>query len=197
VVEASKQHLMHPFDRCQHVRLAHAPPEKAPVTPHLAAKSSARMSADPQYYHKEILRKAGFVLDLEAASSFASKLDVMYSWGRPGYDMTQFVHRTGTVLAQICSKDSGTDFLVLKNRLATNKSTTGGKHVEHKSAIEVIDGFRKFCSDEKALKALYVETHQPKGPLPSPFTSAIQAWRDADVPPIQLPPHLLHRVVQQ
>lgn len=195
VVEASRQHLMHPFDRPQQIYLSCPPPDKAPITPHLSARSPSRNLEDPIYYYKEVLRKSGFVLDLEAASSFSSKLDVTYSWGRPDYEMTQFVHRSGTVLAQICHKESDADFLLLPNRLVAAKSSTTAKQVDTTSAGEVIDEFKTFCKDEKALKALYAESHKARGPLQSPFSSAVHAMYDSDVPPMQLPPHLLHRVL--
>jgi hypothetical protein len=168
------------------------------VTPYLSAHSpisrNSRNTEDPAHYHKALLRKAGFVLDLESASSFSSKLDITYSWGRPDYEMTQFIHKSGLALAQI-SNDPEYDFLVLPNRLAVLRSSLAGKQAENVSADDVIKAFKLFCRDEKGLKVVYDEARKPKAPAPSPFASAaLSANSDVDVPPMQLPPHVLHRI---
>lgn len=171
------------------------PPDRAPATPYLTAHSPASRSIeDPAHYHKALLRKAGFVLDLESASSFSAKLDITYSWSRPDYEMTQFIHKSGFVLAQI-SNDPKYDFLILPNRLAVLRSGSVSKQSGNISAEEVIKSFKLFCKDEKGLKAVYDEARKPKAPAPSPFSSAaLAAVSDVDVPPISLPPHVLHRV---
>lgn len=195
IAEASKQYISHPFDKPQHVRLVARPPDRAPVTPYLTAHSPvSRNIEDPAHYHKALLRKAGFILDLESASSFSSKLDITYSWGKPDYEMTQFIHKSGLVLAQI-SNAFEHDFLILPNRLAALRSSSAGKQSENVSAEDVIKAFKLFCKDEKGLKMVYEEALKPKAPAPSPFTSAaLSANSDVDVPPMQLPPHVLHRV---
>jgi hypothetical protein len=72
------------------------------------------------FYQKEILKKFNFVLDMEAAKNFsAPNVDATYSWGKPDYKYTQFIHRSGILLAQIT--DEG-DFLLLANRLYNNRS---------------------------------------------------------------------------
>jgi len=197
IAEASKQYIAHPFDKPQHVRLISRPPERAPVTPYLSAHSPiSRNIEDPAHYHKALLRKAGFVLDLESASSFSSKLDITYSWGRPDYEMTQFIHKSGLALAQI-SDDPDYDFLILPNRLAVLRSSLAGKQADNVSADDVIKAFKLFCRDEKGIKTVYDEARKPKAPAASPFTSAAlfsSAGNDVDVPPMQLPPHVLHRI---
>lgn len=195
IAEASKQYLTHPFDKPQHVQLAIRPPDRAPATPYLSALSPiSRSFEDPAHYHKALLRKAGFVLDLESASSFSSKLDITYSWGRPDYEMTQFIHKSGLVLAQI-SADPKYDFLVLPNRLGVLRSSSAGKQSGSVFADDVVKTFKLFCKDEKGLKSIYDEARKPKAPAPSPFTSAaLAANSDVDVPPMSLPPHVLHRV---
>lgn len=195
IAEASRQYLTHPLDKPQLVQLVLRPPDRAPTTPYLSAHSPAsRNVEDPAHYYKALLRKAGFILDLEAASCFSSKLDITYSWGRPDYEMTQFVHKSGLVLAQI-STDPKYDFLVLPNRLAVLRSSLAGKQSGNVTADDVIKSFRLFCKDEKGIKAIYDEARRPKAPAPSPFSSAaLAANSDVDVPPMQLPPHVLHRV---
>ncbi|KAJ5375231.1 Winged helix-turn-helix transcription repressor DNA-binding [Penicillium concentricum] len=75
---------------------------------------------DRLYYQKAILRKFDFVLDFEACSAFPADVEVSYSWGKPDYLYPQFIHRTGSILAQIT--DEG-DFLLLANRLVSTRST--------------------------------------------------------------------------
>lgn len=195
IAEASKQYLSHPFDKPQHIRLSARPPERAPVTPYLTPHSpKSRNTEDPAHYHKALLRKAGFVLDLESASSFSAKLDITYSWGRPDYEMTQFVHKSGLALVQI-SNDPEYDFLILPNRLAVLRASLAGKQSENVCADGVIKGFKLFCKDEKGLKGVYDEARKPKAPAPSPFANAsLSVHSDVDIPPMQLPPHVLHRV---
>jgi DEP domain-containing protein 5 len=78
-------------------------------------------SADKLIYHKEILKKFNFVLDLEAASEFPPDVDVTYTWGKLGYRYPQFVHRSGVIIAQIT--DDGELFL-LANRLYNTRSAS-------------------------------------------------------------------------
>lgn len=67
------------------------------------------------------MKKFDFVLDFEAASDFPADVDVSYSWGKPDYKYPQYIHRSGTLLAQIT--DEG-NFLLLANRLYNSRSTT-------------------------------------------------------------------------
>lgn len=195
--EASKFRERHPFDQPQPVKLAVQPPSdrllSTPViVPHL---SSSRVVEDRSAYHKAILRKNGFALDYEAASAFTSEVHVTYSWGLPSYTYTQFVHQSGLVLAQITDDENG-DFLLLPNRLATNRMTGATWQNEMETVEGVTKRFRAFCGDEEALRQLYAQAetnNRPRGLTPSPFSSpALGA--DLDVPPISLPPHLSLRI---
>jgi hypothetical protein len=71
--------------------------------------------------HKAILKRLNFVLDVEAASSFPDDVDVVYSWGQNDYRYAQYIHRSGSTLAQIT--DAG-DFLLLANRLYSWRSSS-------------------------------------------------------------------------
>ncbi|KAF4126610.1 DEP domain-containing protein 5 [Geosmithia morbida] len=115
-----------PFRKPFEIKLAVPPPSLEP--PFASASSSAPPLYDPtmsphsnrQYYQIALLRRFDFVLDLEAARGFPSTVDVNYSWGKPDYRYTQFIHRTGVVVAQIT--DDGT-ILVLANRLYNNRAS--------------------------------------------------------------------------
>ena len=78
-------------------------------------------SVDKLIYHKALLKKFNFVLDLQAASEFPPDVDVTYTWGKLDYRYTQFVHRSGVILAQIT--DEG-EFLLLANRLYNTRSAS-------------------------------------------------------------------------
>lgn len=144
-------------------------------------------------YHKALLRKHDFVLDYEAASEFNTDVHATYSWGPPTYAHTQFVHKTGLVLAQILGNEVG-DFLLLPNRLATNKTSSSSTKLTDMETIEGITrSFKESCRNEEVLRQIYSQADRPKGVAPSPFASATLA-ADFDVPPMQLPEHLSHRV---
>ena len=116
--EASRINEIHPFRAPYMVKLAKWPPEKEPQN-YFDANSLTPKAMSEFPYHKAILKKHNFVLDLEAAKDFPPSVDVTYSWGKPDYCYTQYVSREGVLLAQIT--DEG-DFLLLANRLYNNRS---------------------------------------------------------------------------
>lgn len=190
--EVCKLHEQHPFDQAVSVKLATRPPKKAPATPLLNADGASPSTAaeDALASHKAFLRKLDFVLDLESAKSFPRAVDVSYSWGKPDFELTQFVHKSGLLLVQIANT-SEADFLLLPNRLAPQISTSGKKSNAAKLE-DIVAKFKSFCKDEEALKAFYHDLNKPKVDLTSPFARANLAV-DFDVPPMELPPHLMHR----
>ncbi|EME40916.1 hypothetical protein DOTSEDRAFT_74464 [Dothistroma septosporum NZE10] len=214
--EACKFREHHPFDQPQPIKLAIMPPTKNVIqTPVMGPYSPSPQSVveDPVAYHKAILRKLNFVLDTEAARSFTTELDVRYTWGPPSYEYTQFVHKSGLVLAEITCAPFGDDsvnFLLLPNRLAANRisgpaksSEIGpGKHNESapsKTGItdtveSIVKEFKQFCHDEEALRHLYEQVNKRKPPaVSSPYSGAGGLGSDLDVPPMSLPPHLHQR----
>lgn len=74
--------------------------------------------SDKHIYQKAILKRFNFVLDLEAASEFPEGVDIEYGWGMLKYKYTQFVHRSGVVLAQIMEDG---DIILLANRLYNSR----------------------------------------------------------------------------
>ncbi|KAK7510749.1 hypothetical protein IWZ03DRAFT_432603 [Phyllosticta citriasiana] len=129
IAEATSVAESHPFRKPYVVKLAMPPPKNPPQPQYFDATSfgphpnkSGSLTTDKHVYHKGILRKFGFVLDMEAASCFPTDVDVTYSWGRPSYKYTQFVHKSGVVIAQIT--DEGT-FLLLANRLCNSRGAFG------------------------------------------------------------------------
>ncbi|KAL8847154.1 MAG: hypothetical protein Q9221_007784 [Calogaya cf. arnoldii] len=120
LAEASAITSMHPFRAPAVVKLARSPPLEHPPTMLLDTTSfTPQRKTEKHYYQKEIMKKFEFILDFEAASDFPADVDVKYSWGKPDYKYPQYVHRSGTLLAQITNEG---DFLLLANRLYNNRS---------------------------------------------------------------------------
>ncbi|KAJ5783580.1 uncharacterized protein N7518_009257 [Penicillium psychrosexuale] len=120
IAEACAIDKTQPFRKPYKVTLK-IPPPKGPLHTVFNNASFAQPGPpDRLYYQKAILRKFDFVLDFEASSAFPADVEVSYSWGKPDYKYPQFIHRTGSILAQIT--DEG-EFLVLANRLVSTRST--------------------------------------------------------------------------
>ena len=112
--EASSITETNPFRKPYHIKLATPPPSQTPDSYFNTESLGPQTHLGKHFYQTAILKKFDFVLDFEAASSFPSNVDVRYSWGKPDYKYTQYIHRSGVLLAQIT--DSG-DILLLANRL--------------------------------------------------------------------------------
>ncbi|GIZ41646.1 hypothetical protein CKM354_000494500 [Cercospora kikuchii] len=192
--EACKFREHHPYDQPQPVKLAVRPPDKILATPLMEPHTfSPRTVEDPLAYHKRLLKKLDFVLDYEAASTFTTSINVRYSFGPPSYQYTQFVHKSGLVLAQILANDIG-DFYLLPNRLATSKLTSTMRPTTEFDRPDVtVDTvqkhFKAFCKNEEALRQFYNEIDRVRPAVaPSPMSTASSGMADLDVPPMQLPP---------
>ena len=121
IAEACTISSSHPFRAPYRLKLALPPPQNQPPTDFDAASLVPVAAPQKHYYQKAILKKFNFVLDIEAAANFPSNVDVTYSWGRPDYTYSQYIHRSGTGFAQIT--DSG-DFLVASNKMFNSRSHT-------------------------------------------------------------------------
>ena len=162
----------HPFRSPYHIKLAMQPPQNQTEAMWDSMHFSPQYSRTDKFaYHKALLRKLNFVLDMEAASAFPSDIDVSYSWGTPDYKYTQFIHRTGGLLVQIT--DDG-NFMVLANRLAHNRAKDMGRirpldlH-EHKKVTN--DG----SQSSRLPSTPAVERANPhRSPFSSPLTRPVQ-----------------------
>ncbi|KAJ5987826.1 Vacuolar membrane-associated protein iml1 [Penicillium waksmanii] len=130
---------------------------------------------DPLYYQKCILRKFDFVLDFEAASAFPADVEVSFSWGKPDYKYPQFIHRTGSILAQIT--DEG-DFLLLANRLVSTRTAASrdtGRYEHHNRTdyrgrpAAAHDPLDRTCSPR--LSPMTRPLHDIGSPMPNPVSS--------------------------
>ncbi|KAI1209527.1 vacuolar membrane-associated protein IML1 [Annulohypoxylon truncatum] len=119
IAEACRITEINPFRRPYHIKLSLPPPAQHPVTYYDPTSFGPQAQPGKHYYQKALLKKFNYVLDVEAASNFPSNVDVSYSWGKPDFKYSQYVHRSGVILAEIT--DEG-DFLVLANRLCSNRA---------------------------------------------------------------------------
>lgn len=130
--EACSIASVHPFRSPYIIELAVEPPDKQPKATYFDVNSFAPQilttPANSHFYQKAIMKKFNFVLDIEAARNFPSNVDVTYSWGKPDFKYTQYIHRSGILLAQIT--DEG-NFLLLANRLYNNRTATARDSDRH------------------------------------------------------------------
>jgi hypothetical protein len=121
IAEACAITDINPFRRPYLIKLVEPPPNQQPVTYYDPGSLVPQAQPGRNFYQRAILKKFDFVLDMEAASNFPSNVDVSYSWGKPDFKYSQYIHRTGTVIAEIT--DEG-DFLLLANRLYSNRAAS-------------------------------------------------------------------------
>ncbi|KIW34164.1 uncharacterized protein PV07_00959 [Cladophialophora immunda] len=125
IAEAFKVPEHEPFRAAYHIKLALEPPRRNSIsTMYFTAVSfgpQAPLNPDIHFYQKALLKRFNFVLDLEAPSEFPENVEIKYSWGDLDYRYTQFVHRSGVVLAQIT--DEG-NILLLANRLYNSRQAS-------------------------------------------------------------------------
>ncbi|KAL2153293.1 hypothetical protein VTH82DRAFT_4448 [Thermothelomyces myriococcoides] len=119
IAEACSITEYNPFRRPYLIKLALPPPDQSPITYYDPTSFYPQVHPGRLFYQKAILRKFDFVLDMEAASNFPSNVEVLYSWGKPDFKYTQYIHRSGSLLAEIT--DEG-DFLLLANRLYSSRA---------------------------------------------------------------------------
>lgn len=160
-----------PFQSCYPVRLSVAPPVVQDLDKRVPEGTLTR-----NYFESALLRKYGFVLDIEAASTYPEQIDPIYSYRRAPFKYSQWVHRTGVVFAQVLGGING--FLFLTNRLiAPGRMGTSLKSKELRPsalADEIMFKFGDFCSDPEALNAFFKEEMANLAPVPE------------DPPPFQL-----------
>jgi hypothetical protein len=180
IAEASNIVDQHPF-RCPYpIKLALQPPQLQPEPVWDTSHFSIQYAKTDKYvYHKALLRRLNFVLDMEAASAFPPEVDVSYSWGSPDYKYPQFIHRSGTLLAQITPEGN---FIVLANRLAHNRAKDNTK-------IRATDPYDHKRSGTDRMSNPPTTPGERANPHRSPFSSPLAR-------PVQ-DSSLLHTALQQ
>lgn len=130
IAEACTISDINPFRRPYIVKLAVPTPNQQPITYYDPTSFTPQAKMEDHFYQKAILRKLDFVLDMEAASNFPSNVEVTFSWGKPDFRYTQYIHRSGTVIAQITEEG---DFLLVANRMYTNRAAMAARERELRS----------------------------------------------------------------
>ncbi|KAI9822955.1 MAG: vacuolar membrane-associated protein iml1 [Phylliscum demangeonii] len=165
--EASVISEIYPLQSPYTIPLAVSPPlRKASYSPDVEPAGS-RTKPDGLFYHRAILQRFGFVLDTEAATNFPADVEVTYSWGKPEYRYTQFIHRSGVLLAQIT--DDG-DFLLADNRLYQRRSASHAERFEKANARDRLSQQHYSPMTSPLVRA----TLESTGPGPSPTGSPVR-----------------------
>lgn len=160
--EACKINDKNPLQSTISIKLVLRPP---PISQLI--KSDEVLEDDPDFWCILLLKKFDFVLDFESANKFPKSIDVTYSWGKPYYKYSQYIHRSGAAIAQIADDNT---ILWLTNQLYlsrigcmahapnqfNNESQRNIKDLTLESNKLCAD-FIKFCSDKVSLEKFYEE----------------------------------------
>lgn len=144
-----------PFQSPVLIKLACMPPALASVGRKLHPQ------ATPEYYFEtQLVKKFKFILDIEADDSFPSGVDIVYSYRKPRYERTQYLHRSGVAIIQIQEAEKG--LLWVHNRLYTSHiSSAERQNQKQMAAIPNVTQLRyefiDFCADKEKLQAFWDE----------------------------------------
>ena len=140
-----------PFQSCCPIPLAVEPP----YIPDLEERVPEGTQTS-NYFESALLRRFGFVLDIEAGNLYPDQVDVVYSYRRAPFSYSQWVHRTGVAFVQVLGGSEG--YLFLTNRLMLQGRINAAPSKVQKPAsiaedlrIELLN----FCHDPKSLRQFY------------------------------------------
>lgn len=163
VTEISDIRERNAFQSCFPLRLAVPPPIVMDLD-----KRLPEYTQTAHYFEYALLRKFGFILDVEAAELYPEQIDVVYSYRRAPYKYSQFVHRSGVAFVQVLGGSQG--FLFLTNRLmGPGRMGTTLKNKDHRPAAaaeEIRIKLHQFCSNGPALTQFYDGELAKLGPIP-------------------------------
>lgn len=129
-------------------------------------QSDVVTTEDREIWMARVLKYWSFVLDQEAAHKFPKAVDVSYSWGRPSYRYTQYIHRSGMSFCQITPEG----FLWLTNRLYVSRAAGAAPMANLPSPIRMNSSinagepdvlrneFRQWCDNPDKLREFYSTT---------------------------------------
>ncbi|KAG6831161.1 hypothetical protein H0H87_005986 [Tephrocybe sp. NHM501043] len=139
------------FQSCFPMRLAAPPPIVMELEKHVPEGTQTT-----HYFEYTLLKKFGYILDVEAAALYPEKVDVVYSYRRSPYKYSQFVHKSGMGFVQILGGSQG--FVFLTNRLMGPGRMDKNKDSRRAAIAEEIRlELHKFISDKRALENFYSE----------------------------------------
>jgi hypothetical protein len=148
-----------PFQSCFPVRLAVQPPVVLDIEGRVPEH---RQGEAARYFEYALLRRFGFVLDIEATNSYPAHVDAVYSYRRAPFRYSQLVHRSGVAFVQVLGGTQG--FLFLTNRLMGSGRVGGASPVGFgKAQRPAVDAeelrvkLQAFCADKELLLKFYDE----------------------------------------
>ncbi|KAG6868803.1 hypothetical protein C0993_010099 [Termitomyces sp. T159_Od127] len=137
------------FQSCFPMRLAVQPPIVMDIE-----KRVPEGTQTTHYFEYALLKKFGYILDVEAAALYPEHIDVVYSYRRSPYKYSQFVHKSGQGFIQVLGGSQG--FLFLTNRLMGPGRMEKSKDLRRTPTVETIRiELYNFVSDKKALEDFY------------------------------------------
>ncbi|KIL00075.1 hypothetical protein PAXRUDRAFT_822018 [Paxillus rubicundulus Ve08.2h10] len=161
VTEISDVRDRNAFQSCFPLRLAIPPP----IIPDLE-KRIPEGTQTTHYFEYALLRRFGFIIDVEAMNMYPRDVDVVYSYRRAPFKCSQFVHRSGVAFVQVLGGSQG--FLFLTNRLmGPGRIGAALKSRDYRPAAvadEIRTKLQEFCSDGAALMKFYDEELAALGP---------------------------------
>ncbi|KZT26603.1 hypothetical protein NEOLEDRAFT_1062935 [Neolentinus lepideus HHB14362 ss-1] len=141
------------FQSCFPIRLAIPPPVVMDLE-----KRVPEGTQTSYYFEYALLKRFGFILDIEAAHLYPEQVDVNYSYRRAPFSYSQFIHRSGVAFVQVLPNGNG--FLFLTNRLLAPGRMGALKSKEQRPAIaaeELRVKLHAFCDDGEQLMKFYDE----------------------------------------
>lgn len=154
IVDITKKNI---FQSCFPIPLAVAPPHIQDIRERLPPGSSSAW-----YFEYAILRKFGYILDIEAEQSYAETVDVTYSYRRASFRQSQFVHQSGRAFVQVMGGSEGFKWVTNRLLAASTAFPVGGPEAKNeatpheKAAVLRLD-LLAFCSDLGRLERFYEE----------------------------------------
>ncbi|KAI6028590.1 hypothetical protein F5J12DRAFT_903538 [Pisolithus orientalis] len=161
VTEISDIRERNPFQSCFPIRLS----LPIPVVPDLERRVPEGTQTT-HYMEYALLKRFGFIVDIESTNMYPRDVDVVYSYRRAPFKYSQFVHRSGVAFVQVLGDSQG--FLFLTNRLMGSGrmgTTLKSRDPRPAAAAERIRmRLQEFCGDKAALLRFYEEEIAALGP---------------------------------
>ncbi|KAI6150578.1 hypothetical protein BKA82DRAFT_12489 [Pisolithus tinctorius] len=161
VTEISNIREHNPFQSCFPIRLS----LPLPVVPDLERRVPEGTQTT-HYMEYALLKRFGFIVDIESTNMYPRDVDVVYSYRRAPFKYSQFVHRSGVAFVQVLGDSQG--FLFLTNRLMGSGrmgATLKSRDPRPAAAAERIRmRLQEFCGDKAALFRFYEEEIAALGP---------------------------------
>ncbi|BAO40516.1 vacuolar membrane-associated protein IML1 [Kluyveromyces marxianus DMKU3-1042] len=153
---------INPFHSFMNIRLAINPWEEEEF------KDESIFKEQKFFYHIYLLEKSGFLLDNRASKFFqsekSSNYQIVYSWGKPMFKYAQYIHYSGSCMAEI--RENG-DLFLAPNNLHISRVNIGsiiGKSNSYPKftldARKIMLDFKKTCETYESLRVIFLEAKE-------------------------------------